>query len=327
MPFMTPSLATVASFTAAMIATNATATIDLDVLAPISVVPPSAPFALQHTTTSLPLALGFQTQEDKPGDKAPIKEASGEIAPVNEAPDDSADLAKKLSNPIANLISVPFQFNYTEGYGPKDAGNITLNIQPVIPISITEDWNHILRTIVPVIYQGSVADGVSSDFGLGDTTQSFFFSPKDPIGGWIIGFGPAMLYPTATERDLGSGKWGAGPTIVLLRQDEGWTYGLLANQIWSFAGPETREDVNATFLQPFVTYTFPTATSIILNTESTYDWVGHEWSTPINLGVAQIFKFGRLPVQLYLGGTYYPATFGDGPEWGVRFQVTLLFPK
>jgi hypothetical protein len=248
---------------------------------------------------------------------------------VNDS--DSTKLAKKLANPVANLISIPFQFNYATGIGPKDASSVVLNVQPVIPISLNNEWNLIVRTIVPVVYVDSIADGVSSKFGLGDTTQSFFFSPKAPTkGGWIWGVGPVFLWPTATNDELGSGKWGAGPTAVVLRQEHGFTYGMLANQIWSYADKngESRAAVNKTFLQPFLTYTFPTATSIGINTESTYDWTAHEWTVPITAFASQLMKVGKLPVQFEVGATYYAQSPAGGPEgWGARFQMTLLLPK
>ncbi len=249
-----------------------------------------------------------------------VKEAGGDAG--------AADLAKKLSNPVASLISVPFQFNYDEGFGPKDAGKLLLNIQPVIPVALDKDWNLIIRTIVPVIYQDSLADGIDSKFGLGDVVQSFFFSPKEPTaGGWIWGVGPVFLWPTATDDALGSGKWGAGPTGLILKQENGWTYGLLANHIWSYAGDSDRSEVNATFLQPFLSYTFPTATTIGINTESTYDWTGHQWTVPLNVFVNQIVKFGKQPVQFAIGPRYYLESPDDGPEWGVRFTMVFLFPK
>lgn len=240
---------------------------------------------------------------------------------------DSAALAKKLQNPVADLISVPLQFNFDNGFGPKDAEKLTLNIQPVIPVTLNEDWNVIIRTIVPIVHLESVADGISSETGLGDIVQSFFFSPKEPVGGWIVGVGPVFLWPTATDDALGAEKWGAGPTIVLLKQESGWTYGLLANHIWSFAGDDDRDDVNATFLQPFISYTFPTLTTLTFNTESTYDWTHEEWTVPLNLQVSQLVKFGKLPVQLAIGGRYFAEAPDGGPEWGIRFAITFLFPK
>lgn len=240
-----------------------------------------------------------------------------------------ADLAKQLSNPVASLISVPFQFNYDSGYGPLDGHKSVLNIQPVIPISINDDWNVISRTIIPVIGQDDIAGPSGSQFGLGDVLQSFFFSPKQPTaGGLIWGAGPAFLLPTATEPLLGGEKFGLGPTVVLLKQDHGFTYGALANHIWSVAGDSDRDDISSTFLQPFVSYTTPDAWTFTLNTESTYDWKGDAWSVPINFSVAKLVKFGKQPVSFQLGARYWAAAPDNGPEgWGVRAGVTLLFPK
>jgi hypothetical protein len=157
---------------------------------------------------------------------------------------------------------------------------------------------------------------------------SLFLSPQQPTAnGWIWGVGPVFFLPTATDDQLGSERWGAGPTAVLLRQESGWTYGVLANHIWSFAGDDDREDVNATFFQPFISYTFPTATTITLNTEATYDWNASELTLPINLQVSQLLRLGKQPVQIGLGGRYYADGPDNGPEWGVRFVFTLLFPK
>lgn len=237
------------------------------------------------------------------------------------------DLAKQLANPVADLISVPLQNNWDFGIGPNDASRYTLNVQPVIPMSISEDWNLILRTIVPVIDAESPAPGIKDAAGLGDTVQSFFFAPKSPIGGWILGAGPVMLYPTATDSVLGSEKWGAGPTLVALKQEGPWTYGALVNHLWSFAGDDDRSVVNATFLQPFLSYITKTKTTFTVNAESTYDWQSEQWITPLNLIVSQLFKMGSQPVQVSLGGRYYAERPDGGPEWGVRFAVTLLFPR
>jgi len=180
---------------------------------------------------------------------------------------DATALAKKLSNPIADLISVPIQFNFDRGLGAENDGERYLtNVQPVIPFSVTEDWSLISRTIAPLVGLDGVAP-VGSEFGLGDVTQSLFFSPKAPgPGGLIWGVGPVALFPTATDDALGAGKWAAGPTAVALLQRDGWTVGALVNHLWSFAGEDDRADVNASFLQPFVAHTWPTATTLTLNT-------------------------------------------------------------
>lgn len=239
------------------------------------------------------------------------------------------DLAKKLSNPIASLISVPFQLNYDRGFGPVDGHKTILNIQPVIPISLNEDWNVISRTIVPVVWQSDIAGKSGSQSGLGDTVQNFFLSPKQPgPGGVIWGVGPVFLLPTATDDLLGSEKWGLGPTAVVLKQDGPWTYGGLANHIWSIAGERSRQDVNSTFLQPFLSYTTADAWTFALNTESTYNWETNDWSVPINMMASKLVTFGKQPVSFQVGARYWAAAPENGPEgWGFRANVTFLFPK
>ncbi len=251
---------------------------------------------------------------------------AGTAAP-DGAPAGANDLAKRLQNPVADLISVPFQLNYDDGFGPKEAGRFTLNIQPVIPIGLNDDWNLISRTIIPIVYQESLADGLDSDFGLGDVLQSAFFSPKEPVGGWILGAGPVALLPTGTDPQLRSEQFAIGPTIVALRQSHGWTYGALANHLWSVTDSDDHDTINSTFVQPFVSYTWPSATTLALNAEATYDWTRDELTLPLNLLVSQLVVLSGQPVQFTVGGRYYADAPAGGPEWGLRFTFTLLFPK
>lgn len=241
------------------------------------------------------------------------------------AQDDNAELAKKLANPVSSLISVPLQHNYDCCYGPSDGFRYTLNVQPVVPMSLGKDWNLIIRTIVPIIYQQSTAPGSGDAFGFSDITQSFFFSPKAAPGGIIWAVGPALLYPLGSEA-LGTRKWGAGPTFLVLKQQGPVTVGVLTNQIWSYAGDRSRPEVNQLFLQPFFNYTFPSSTALSLNSEATYNWITRQWTVPINFGVSHVYKFGRQRVQLSGQGKIYAETPSGGPGWGLRFVTTFLFP-
>lgn len=236
------------------------------------------------------------------------------------------ELAKKLANPISSLISVPFQYNWDTGIGPDDDDRHLVNVQPVIPLPIFDTgWNLISRTILPIIYLDEIVPGTGDTFGLGDIVQSLFLSPQKPVAGFIWGAGPVFLFPSATDELLGGDEWGAGPTGVVLRQDGGLTWGVLANHIWSYAGSGTH--VSSTFLQPFLSYSTKTATTFFLQTESTYDWKADQWSVPINFGVNQLLKLGGLRFQVGVGGRYWAETPPGGPDWGVRGNLVLLFPR
>ncbi len=254
--------------------------------------------------------------------------AVAQASDASSGASDSADLAKQLSNPISSLVSVPFQYNYNDGYGDGSGQQSLLNIQPVIPFSISPNWNLISRTIIPLVDQENLSPGSGSQSGFGNVLQSFFFSPKKPTaGGLIWGVGPVIQFPTASS-DIAPDQWGAGITGVALKQTGPWTVGALANHVWSISGNDEFGDQSSTFLQPFVSYSTPKATSFTLNTESTYNWETEEWSVPINFQVAQIVKFGKQPVQFGLGARYWADAPEGGPDgWGMRAIVTLLFPK
>jgi hypothetical protein len=269
--------------------------------------------------------------------------ATATAAAPPPAADDAQELAKKLQNPIASLISVPIQNNFDFKVGPDNGFRYTANIQPVVPISLSAKWLMISRTILPIVHQSDafapqiddvsigaesgVYGGSGEQTGLGDLTQSLFFSPKKPLPGKIIfGIGPAFLVPTATDKYLGSGKWGIGPTTVALKQAGPWTVGMLFNYIASFAGQSDKSDVSSAFLQPFVSYTFKNTTAIGLNTESTYDFETSTWTTPLNLTVGKLYRLGKQPVNLTIGGKYYATGPAGAPEWGLRFVTTFLFP-
>ena len=236
------------------------------------------------------------------------------------------ELAKKLANPIAAMISVPFQFNWDRGYGSADGNQLTINVQPVIPISLNDDWNLISRTIIPIKHQDDIAGQSGTQFGIGDTLQSLWFSPKEPTSsGLIWGVGPVIYLPTATDSALGTDEWGAGPTAIVLTQIGPWTIGGLTNHVWSF---DDANSVNATFVQPFITYSTPDAWTFALNTEASYNWNTDDWTVPINASVSKLVTLGEQPVSFQVGVGYYAnSATGGAEDWRARFSMTFLYPK
>jgi len=252
----------------------------------------------------------------------------GIIAPQQASAVDDAGLVKQLNNPISALISVPIKFDWDRGIGEKDVDRPTYIVPPVTPFSLNERWNVISRTVMPVyIDVESPVTGNDNTYGLGDITQSFFFSPKVPTtSGWIWGAGPALSLPAGRD-DLTLDQFSIGPTAVVLKQGDTWTYGGLFNHLWSVSRDDDNPNISNTFLRPFLSYTTKSKTTFDLNTESSYDWKSEEWTVPVNFTVSQLVKVGKQPISLQLGYRNYHDAPDGGPDWGVRFSVTLLFQE
>jgi hypothetical protein len=246
------------------------------------------------------------------------------------AADKSAELAKSLANPLAAMISVPTQLNFDENIGADEKGSmIQMNIQPVLPFTLNEDWYLISRTIISLINQEDIPIAGAGESGLGDLLQSFFFSPsKISEEGWIWGVGPAILLPTASNDALGTEKWAIGPTAVALKQQGPWTVGILLNHLWSFAGEDDRADVNASYIEPWLSFVTSSNTTISISAETTYDWETSEWGVPVNFIVDQLLQFGEQYIQVGGAVKYWVEPVPGGPQdFGFRLQVTFLFEK
>jgi hypothetical protein len=252
--------------------------------------------------------------------------------PANAAPrtpEENEELAKKLSNPISDLVSVPFQFNWYQDVGPLDLSTFILNVQPVIPLELNKDWNLILRIIVPFIGQPPLFIGDLSAFGVGDVTSSFFFSPRNSSG-FTWGVGPVFETPSSYQPTIGSGHFSIGPTAVALQQTGKWTIGVLGNQVWSVAGDSRRADVNQMFLQPFLAYQKTHTVTLTLTSEMTANWEAHgeeRWTVPILGDISKLDKFGPFPASYELGAAWLPAHPDVGPSWSIRGAVTILLPE
>jgi len=270
--------------------------------------------------SSLALADEAKKADDQSTADKPVAK-SGTVVAAHVA-SNADELAKKLSNPISSLISVPLQYNYSQTYGDDGYKNL-LNIQPVVPISISKDWNLISRTITPVVQQKDVQPG-NTQFGFGDITQSLFFSPKKPTSsGLIWGVGPVALIPTGTD-GIGANTWAFGPTIVVLKQTGPWTYGVLANQLWDTGG---QADISSMYIQPFLAKGLGKGRTLSLNTESIYNWKTSEWTVPINVAYSKVSRWGKQMVSNQIGAGWYVTAPSGGPDWQLRYALTLLFPK
>ncbi|HEY6989439.1 MAG TPA: neuromedin U [Bryobacteraceae bacterium] len=249
------------------------------------------------------------------------------------------------------MISVPLQNNSNFGIGPFDRIQNVLNIQPVIPFQLSDNWNLIVRWIVPIVWQPApgtanlevygieentpayfAAQNVQKTagvFGFGDMNPTFFFSPSKPHK-VIWGFGPAFALPTANNQVLGQGKFSVGPSLVVLVQPGHWSLGFLVNNVWSVAGSGGRPAVNQMTLQYFVNYNLKRVWYLSASPILTANWrasSGNEWVVPVGGGVGRIMRLGAQPVNIsatFYGNVAHPS---GGSPWGMRLQIAFLFPK
>ena len=255
-------------------------------------------------------------------------------AAAARAEEKGGNLQEASQNPIASLISVPFQNNFYFGVGELDNTQYVLNFQPVIPIKLNDDWNLIFRPITPIIDKPKLFDGDSDEFGLGDINPQLFFVPSKPVetglGSMTWGVGPAFVLPTATDDSLGTGKWSAGPAAVAFFANAPWTYGALVSNVWSVAGDSDREDVNQLAVQPFLNYNLAEGWSFGTAPVITANWnaaSGDVWTVPLGGGVSKLFTVRKQPVKASLNGYYNVVAPDLGPDWQLQFQVIFLFPR
>ena len=271
-----------------------------------------------------------QPAESEPSD-APDQAKPPAAAPETVASEEAkaAALAKASQNPVADLISFPLQNNTAFGIGPYERAQNVLNIQPVIPLHITKDWNVITRTIWPQIFQPNPSQPTQGWTGFGDLNPTFFLSPAKPSKViWAVG--PTFVLPTATAAQLGQGKFSLGPGVVLLSTPGHWVLGVLINNVWSVAGPHERAVVNQFLLQYFINYNMKKGWFLVTAPVNTANWrasSGNVWDVPIGGGVGRIMKLGFQPVSIqtqFFGNAVHPA--GASP-WGMRLEIAFLFPK
>ncbi len=257
--------------------------------------------------------------------------------------DENKELAKQSQNPLGTIISLPFENNILFDTGPSNTVDYVLNLKPVYPAKIG-NWNLINRFILPVIWRdgqkvdlsdrvdigyGSITPSRGSAFGLGDFTYQAFFSPPN-TGQWTLGFGPAFVLPTHTQDRLGSDKWSTGPAAVALTTPGKWVVGVLAQNIWSFAGPSSEPDVNNFLFQYFINYNLDSGWYLSTTPVITANWEvnnNNRWTVPVGGGVGRLVKFGKLPVDFKLAAYWNAVKPQFGSSWSMQFHIKLLFPK
>lgn len=243
------------------------------------------------------------------------------------AQSDAAELAKKLANPVASLISVPFQNNLDHGIGAHNGSRYTLNFQPVIPITLSKKMNLITRVVLPIVSQYDITGEGKHQSGLGDAVVSGFFSPSNGKNGFTWGAGPVMLLPIGTNDFLTADQFGVGPTVVALKQKNGWTYGALFNQIWGMGG-SNRANVSQMFLQPFLTYNWKSGAGVTAQFEWTENWTGNYSNIWFNPNISGLTSLGKQKVSLAIGPRFnVSAPDAQKSKFGLRGGITFLFPK
>jgi hypothetical protein len=274
------------------------------------------------------LAVAARAQSAAPN-PAPV--VTGGDQDATASTEDATALAKKLQNPIGDLYSFPFQNNTNFNYGPHSGTQDILNVQPVIPIHVNEDWNVITRTILPLIWQPSLEPAHTVPFGTGPTTFSAFLSPHNPTNGWLWGVGPVIQMPTISDKTLGSPVWGGGPTGVLVYMKGPVVAGVLANNVWSFGGTSGRggTSYNMFLTQPFMNYNFGEGWYVGTSPIITANWLttgNNAWTLPVGANVGRVVKIGgKLPVNFSLGAYYNALRPEYGSTWQWRTQVTFIF--
>jgi hypothetical protein len=243
---------------------------------------------------------------------------------------ETSNEAKQAQNPIARLISVPFENDFNPHTGISKNDEYILQVKPVVPIKLSNDWNLITRTVIPVIQTPDLTPSISGTSGVGDVSLSLFLSPSRAFHQIIWGAGPIVSFPTASQDILGTKKVSVGPTAVVLKIQGHWLYGTLINNVFSVAGPSARKDVNQMFMQPFVNYNFRHGWYLASSPEITADWEkqrSQRWVVPVGGGVGKIVHFEKMPVNIYTQ-FFRNAEYPDGTtHWSARFQMQFLFPK
>lgn len=247
-------------------------------------------------------------------------------APGEPAPGDVTALAKATQNPVADLLAIPLQFNFNSGGDLGDRTALNLNVQPVVPISLTSEWIVVARTIIPLYnLPDQSGDGAS---GVGDIVSELLVSSAE-ASTFQWGVGPVFSLPTATLAPVRTGSWAAGPAAVGLVTTGRWVAGALATQTWTFADYGDRREVEQLQIQAFANFNFGQGWAVVAAPLIIADWTAssdNAWTVPLGGGLTWTTHVGDQAVQLsaqYYRNLVYP---DGGAANQLRFLVSFLFP-
>lgn len=247
----------------------------------------------------------------------------------------SGNLLYQIQNPFVYIPRVEFENHLDSGEGPGDSSTYRFRLRPIIPMQINEDLNLLTRATLALRYQSSLIPGGANHFGYGDTDLEFYFSPSKSLAhdSLLVGFGPSVHLPTATQPNLGFQQWGAGLSGAVIWQPgtiyalRGWTLGFSMNQTFGFSPSHGAPSRSLLFLLPSATYTTESEITFGVDVEPYLNWTDGTWTAPLNLWTSHLVEpFGQ-PTVITLDGRYYFERTPYDPKWGVQVNFNFLFPR
>jgi len=233
------------------------------------------------------------------------------------------ELEREDQNPLSRFAKVQFEDNAQFGFGPDNEVLNFFRVQPVMPFHLNQNWDLVTRLIIPVVHQPFP----ESTDGLSDINVQLFLTPAQ-TGKFIWGVGPAFILPTATDELIGTEKWSAGPAAAAVYINGPWLIGVVAQNVISFAGDDSRDDVNAMTVRPTINYNFPNGWYLSSSPSIAANWKAdskNRWFVPMGGGVGKVFHVGGQKMSALFESYYHVVSPEIGPDWQMRLQISFLY--
>lgn len=211
------------------------------------------------------------------------------------------ELADKLSNPVAHMLSVPIQTECDYGVGALKGTMNMVSVRPMLPVQLTKKLNLLNRAIIPLVDQFNISGSAVRQTGLGDIGLNTWLSPVAGKGKLMWGFGTILNMPTGTNVYLTAHQWTLGPSAILLKQEKGFTFGLLVNQYWAIAKEANVNNTSTMYFQPFFAKNFSSGAGLSANSEITTNWISQNTTVYLNLSISAATKINNQAISISLG--------------------------